>query len=254
MLFSPPKIDCHCHIFDPDAFPYQADTPYRPAGAEIATARYFTALHQAYGVGHALLVGPNSGYGTDNRCMLDAIAQGQGRYKGIAVLPNPTSTAELRQLQTQGIVGVAFNFALQGLGAYADADPLFKRLADLDMFVQVQVQNDQMAALAPRLVASGARVLVDHHGRPDVNAGLNAPGFQALLRLADSGRCFVKLSGHDKFTQRPYPFEDAAPYTQALLNAFGPAHCLWGSDWPLILPLIYGHLSKRHWPARTALG
>ncbi|KAF1021016.1 MAG: hypothetical protein GAK30_02172 [Paracidovorax wautersii] len=22
----------------------------------------------------------------------------------------------------------------------------------------------------------------------------------------------------------------------------------------LILPLIYGHLSKRHWPARTALG
>ncbi|KAF1021200.1 MAG: hypothetical protein GAK30_01963 [Paracidovorax wautersii] len=26
-----------------------------------------------------------------------------------------------------------------------------------------------------------------------------------------------------------------------------------GLSW-LILPLIYGHLSKRHWPARTALG
>ena len=61
MLYDRPKIDCHCHVFDPDAFPYAPDTPYAPAGGEIATADYFGAVMDAYGVRHALLVGPNSG-------------------------------------------------------------------------------------------------------------------------------------------------------------------------------------------------
>ena len=49
MLYDRPKIDCHCHVFDPDAFPYAPDTPYAPAGGEIATADYFGAVMDAYG-------------------------------------------------------------------------------------------------------------------------------------------------------------------------------------------------------------
>jgi predicted TIM-barrel fold metal-dependent hydrolase len=71
-IFEEPKVDCHVHIVDPRRFPYDRDTPYRPAGQEIGTAAQFRAVMQAYGVRHALLVGPNSGYGFDNRCMLDA--------------------------------------------------------------------------------------------------------------------------------------------------------------------------------------
>ncbi len=37
-LFDEPKIDCHCHILDPARFAYTADTPFRPAGGEIAAA------------------------------------------------------------------------------------------------------------------------------------------------------------------------------------------------------------------------
>jgi len=231
-LLTTPKIDCHGHLFDPERFPYQDGVAYRPAGGEIATADYFSAVMQANGVAHALLVGPNSGYGTDNRCMLDAIRHGGGRFKGIAVLDAKTSRAELQDLQAQGVVGAAFNVALLGADAYADADALFDRLAELELFVQVQVKDDEMVTLAPRLHGCGAKLLVDHHGRPAVSAGLGAPGFQALLGLADTGRCHVKLSGYDKFSRQAFPFADTAPFTQALLAAFGPSHCLWASDWP----------------------
>jgi len=91
-----------------------------------------------------------------------------------------------------------------------------------------------MAGLAPRLLGCGAQIVVDHHGRPDLSRGLASPGFDALLRMADSGRCAVKLSGYDKFSHEALPFADARPFTDALLSAFGPANCLWGSDWPNI--------------------
>jgi len=232
--FSEPKIDCHCHIFDPDSFPYAPGVFYAPSGGEIATADYFMQVMAAYGVSHALLVGPNSGYGTDNRCMLDAIRRGGRRFKGIAVVDNDASTSQLQELQAQGVVGIAFNMALLGLAHYADADALWSRIAALGMCVQVQVQGRQMAELAARLMGCGAQIVVDHHGRPDLAHGLASPGFQALLGMAGSGRCAVKLSGYDKFSLEAFPFADARPFTDALLAAFGPANCLWGSDWPNI--------------------
>jgi predicted TIM-barrel fold metal-dependent hydrolase len=231
-LLAQPKIDSHCHVFDPEAFPYVPGVAYRPAGGEIATAAYLTDLHAAYGIAHALLVQPNSGYDHDNSCMLDAIARGDGRFKGVAIVPPEVSDAELKALKAGGVVGVAHNFAMLGEPAYAGHDAFWRRLADLDLLVQVQVRDDQMARLAPRLRACGARILVDHLGRPDVSAGTGGEGFQAMLKLADTGRTWIKLSGFDKYSREPYPFSDVRPFVQAILDRYGPAYCLWASDWP----------------------
>ena len=101
-IYDEPKIDCHNHVIDPVRFPYAADTAYRPAGQEIGSAPYFMHVLDAYGVRHALLVGPNSGYGTDNRCLLDAIARSGGRFKGIAVVPNDVEISVLERLKAAG--------------------------------------------------------------------------------------------------------------------------------------------------------
>lgn len=95
-------------------FAYGEATAYRPAGQEIGTAAQFTRVLDAYGVRHALLVGPNSGYEQDNRCLLDAIANGEGRFKGIAVVPNNVEDRQLERLRAAGIIGVAFNATLHG--------------------------------------------------------------------------------------------------------------------------------------------
>lgn len=235
-IFDEPKIDCHNHIFDPERFPYRADTPYRPSGQEIGTARQFASVMDACGVQHALLVGPTSGYRTDNRCLLDAIASGAGRFKGIAVVDNSIGRTELMALKDAGVVGVAFNPAMEGLQIVDDAlsGTLFALLAELDLFAQIQISGEQVIALSPLLERSRARVLIDHCGRPETANGVDHPHFKALLHLANNPGVVIKLSGLQKFSKQTHPYEDAHGFMLALIDAFGPDACVWGSDWPFL--------------------
>jgi predicted TIM-barrel fold metal-dependent hydrolase len=224
-------IDCHVHVFDPLRFPYAADALYQPLPGETGTTQQLSHVLDAHGVRRALIVGPNSGYGLDNACLLDALSQGQGRYKGIAVVRNDASTSELQDLQAQGVVGVAFNVALLGAGFYADTAPLLQRLRDLGMWAQVQVQDNQLLELNSLLLDSGAQVMFDHCGRPRAAAGLTQAGFQTLLQWADTGRACVKLSGCAKFADASYPYANVRPYVEALIKAYTPKALVWASDW-----------------------
>ena len=130
------RIDCHVHVFDPLRFPYAADVHYRPAGAEIATAEALGHVLDAHGVAQALIVGPNSGYNFDNRCLLDALGRGGGaggRYRGVAVLRPGTGRDELQALQAAGVVGVAFQVALFGVDFYRGIAPLLERMRELGL-------------------------------------------------------------------------------------------------------------------------
>ena len=219
-ILDEPKIDCHCHLLDPARYPYQAETRYRPAGQEIATEEQLLRVMDFHGVRHALVVGPNSGYGTDNRCLLAALAGNQGRLKGIAVVPHDVGVEELLALKAQGVVGVAFNPALLGVDHYLGTERLLERLADVGFFLQLQVEKDQLPAFAGLIEGSRVNLLVDHCGRPDPAAGLDQPAFQALLALGRSGRAIVKLSGWAKFSRLHHPHEDAWPFLRALVDAF----------------------------------
>jgi predicted TIM-barrel fold metal-dependent hydrolase len=229
-----PKIDSHVHILDPKQFPYAPDVWYEPIGAEQGTAADLTRLMASHGVQHAMLVQPNSGYGYDNRAMLSAIANGDGRFKGMAVVKNNASLGELQDLKAQGIVGIAMNAALLGIDFYADIDPLLERLRDLGMWAQMQVQHDQLVTLSPMLEAGGTKLMFDHCGRPEPTAGVAQKGFQALLKLADTGRAAVKLSGFNKCSVQQYPWADAKPFVDALMQAYTPQHLIWASDWPFL--------------------
>lgn len=247
-VFDERKIDCHNHIFDPVRFPYQPDSPYHPGGHEIATADQFLQVLDAYGVSHALLVGPNSGYGeNDNRALLDAIHRAGGRFKGMAVVDQQCSLEQLQTLNEQGVVGITFNIVFYGVDHFRRSAPLLDRVARLGMIAQLQVEGDQLMPLADMFTGSGARLLVDHCGRPDLDAGLEGPGFEAVLALAETGRAWIKVSGFDKFSRQALPYADTLPYVQAIQQAYGEDHLIWGSDWPFLKPrqrMDYGTLLK----------
>lgn len=248
------RVDCHVHVFDPARFAYASDAWYVPTPAETGTPAQLDRVLDAHGIRHALLVGPNSGYGTDNRLLLDTLARGRGRYKGIAVLRNDAGRGELQDLKGRGVVGVAFNAALLGVDFYRDIAPLLERLRDLDLWADVQVEGDQLVDLAPMLEDSGARLVFDHCGRPVPAAGVGQAGFAALLALAGSGRAAVKLSGLAKVSALPPPHDDVAPYLDALMAAYGPDRLMWASDWPFLRAparIDYGPLLdafERRWP------
>jgi len=233
-IFDEPKIDCHVHVIDPVNFPYGENAIYRPSGQEIGTPAQLREVMASYSVKHAVLVQPNSGYEGDNCCMLDAIAKGEGRFKGIAIVDLDADIATLKSLRAQDVVGIAINPTVHGNDYYKRADGLMKRLADLDMFFNLQVEHDQFLMYAPWIEQIPVKVLIDHIGRPDPAAGLSQPAFAAMLRLAKTGRVSVKISGYLKFAKTPYPFPDCVPFVRALADAFTLDHCLWASDWPYL--------------------
>jgi predicted TIM-barrel fold metal-dependent hydrolase len=233
-IFDEPKIDCHAHVIDPENFPYSKDIAYKPAGQEIGTTSQYLQVMRCYGVHHALLVQPNSGYGSDNSCMLDAIAKDEGRFKGIAIVDLEADAGTLKKLKARGIVGAAVNSTFHGNNYYQHADGLMKRLADLDMFLDLQVENDQFLMYEPWIEKIPVKVLTDHTGRPTPPLGLSQPAFAAMLRLAKTRRVSVKISGYAKYSKLPYPFEDCWPFVRAIVDAFTLDHCMWASDWPYL--------------------
>jgi predicted TIM-barrel fold metal-dependent hydrolase len=233
-IITQPKIDCHCHVIDPVRFPYRADTRYRPSGQEVAPLDHFLRIMDLHGVRHALVVSTNSGYAEDLSPVLDALTRGEGRFEGIAVVANDIAAADLARLKANGMVGVAFNAPFNDTAYYAQTGDLLRKLTDLDMFLQIQVKEDHLLEFLPLIEGSDVRLIMDHCGRPTPERGLDQPGFKALLELGRAGRASVKLSGFSQFSGERYPYSDARPYIDALLEAFTSDGCMWGSDWPFL--------------------
>jgi len=229
-----PKIDCHIHAIDPVRFPYGADTPYRPSGQEIAPAAQLLRVFDAFDVRHALVVATNTGYGSDSRILLDTLKQGGGRFRGVAVVENDVDISELERLKAAGVIGVAFNVPFHGADYYLETAPLLEKLTSLGLFLQIQVEQDQLLGLLPLIDKSPVRLVFDHCGRPSVGQGINGKAFQALLAIGRERDAHIKLSGTYKFSQQPPPYEDTWPFVAALVEAFTLDRCVWGSDYPFL--------------------
>ena len=234
-IFDEPKIDCHAHVIDPAHFPYGKNIAYKTRRTEIGTTAQFRRVMSCYGVKHALLVQPNSGYEGDNSCLLDAIAKGEGRFKGIAIVDLDAGVTALKNLQTQGIIGVAINPTFHGNEYYRDTAGLMKRLADLDMFLDLQVENDQFLMYEPWIASIPVKVLIDHVGRP-TPPGRPRPA--VLCSHSSIGRHGTSKPEAFRLPEirplTPYPFEDCWPFVRALVDAFTLDHCMWASDWPYL--------------------
>jgi len=83
------------------------------------------------------------------------------------------------------------------------------------------------------LRAAQVRLVFDHCGRPDAVLGVDQPGFRALLEFGREGH-FVKLSGPFRFHNAFSPDALIEPFVDAVIEAFTPQRCVWGSDWPFL--------------------
>ncbi len=229
-------IDAHVHLFDPARFPFSPEAPYQPPPSECGSEADLGLALDAHGFAGALLVNPSSGYGDDNACMLHALANGRERYRGIARVPLGVRRSRLSSLAARGVAGVRRD--LVGEGSAQLDDPrlaqLAGQLADLDLVLQIHCQDDQAIAVASAMERLPCRIVIDHCGRPDPGGGLRSTSFRALCSLSALPRVAVKLSGGFRFGRRSSRYADTDQYARALLAAFGPDRCVWGSDWPFV--------------------
>jgi len=225
--------DSHTHIFgDAGRFPFWTGRTYTPPGADVAD---WESIHHTLGMDRGVLVQP-SVYGTDNRCMQDAIGRLGRRARGVAVVADTATDAELDALHRGGVRGIRVNLETFGIGDPAAASARLRRalaqLAHRPWHVQLFVRSSIVPTLESVVLESPLPIVFDHFGGVRADAGLTDAGFQSLLRLVRSGKAYVKVSGaYRASVSGPPEYADVRPFARALIEA-NAERVVWGSDWP----------------------
>jgi 2-pyrone-4,6-dicarboxylate lactonase len=222
--------DTHFHVFGPQQrFPFAAERSYTPTCD--APKETLFALHKHLGIERGVVV-QSAAHGFDNSAAADLLATNKN-YRGIALLPASTASAELKTLDAQGFRGVRFHY-MGHLGTgdrIEDVLAMAKRLADLGWHLQIHMDGPRIAELSPALARSPVAVVVDHMGRVDASKGVDHADFRALLALLKNRHVWVKVSGSERISRQHTPWKDAAPFARKLVAEFGD-RCVWGTDWP----------------------
>ena len=219
--------DCHHHIYD-SRFPVDPKATLRPGDATVADYR---ALQRRIGTTRNVVVQPST-YGTDNRCMLDALAQFGPTARGVAVVDTSVADDELARLNAAGVHGIRFNLVQTGATTIEMVAPLAARVAKLGWHVQIHARPTLIVGNAALWRDLPCQAVFDHMGHPQEPAGANDPVVGLLGELARDGRAWVKLSGvYMDSKVGPPSYADCTAVARAYIEA-APARMVWGSDWP----------------------
>jgi 2-pyrone-4,6-dicarboxylate lactonase len=230
--FVPPPgaVDAHCHVFGPQAqFPFSAKAKYLPADA---TPEMLFALRDRLGFSRNVIV-QASCHGTDNAATLNAIAQSQGRARGVAVVDPAIGEGELEALHAGGIRGIRFNF-LKRLVDDAPRDRFLDvaRRLPPGWHVVIYFEADILEDLRPFMDAIPVPLVIDHMGRPDVSQGPDGPDMRAFRALLDSrSDIWFKPTCPDRLDAGGDPWDAFAAAVRPLVEDY-PGRCIWGTDWP----------------------
>ncbi|HEY4375154.1 MAG TPA: amidohydrolase family protein [Burkholderiales bacterium] len=227
--FVAPKgaIDAHCHVYGKVSdYPYDPKTWYLPPLVDVPD---YLRMLDTLGFSRAVFV--HAAVYADHALILDVMAAHPGRFRGVAQLPESVSDADLQKLNAGGVRGFRANL-VSGNGIKLDgARRMADRVAKFGWHAQFLLDAEGMPEMDRTLADFPIDVVVDHMGRPKIDAGTSAPGFQALIRLLKGGRAWCKLSAPYRTSKIQPGFTDIDIYAQALVAAV-PERLLWGSDWP----------------------
>src|SRR5579883_2472704 len=193
--------DTHMHIYE-EGYPVAATAVSPPP--EGATVEAYRKLRQRLGIGRTVVVQP-SAYGKDNRCTLDAIARlGLDTARGVAVVDDQVSEAELARLTAGGIRGARFHMLPGGAIPWEILDGVARRVQSVGWHVQLQLDGRLLPEREAQIKAWPGAIVIDHVGKFLEPVPPEHPAFRCLLRLLESGRVWIKLSA-------PYEVSKAGP-------------------------------------------
>lgn len=203
----------------------------------------YCALRANHGIALALAVGYEAdGIDPENNAYLRRLAAENDWLRTLAYVEPQFALAPdvIRALMMQGHSGVALYATdvdrAQALLSWPRA--AWDILRDSRALVSFNARPEAISLLEPLVrTLPELRFLFSHLGLPGtVAAAMDEPTLQArlapMLRLADAGNVFVKISGLYATSDPPhaYPHEGGARVVKSILQAFGAARCVWGSD------------------------
>jgi D-galactarolactone isomerase len=218
--------DTHIHIYDgkipgapgtfmPGHFPPEA----------------YRALQKRLNLSRVVVVQPNA-YVDDNRITAEAVrALGPGA-RGVAVVKPGVADAKLERLTRSGVCALRL-MTLQGGALGLDVmDELMARVHPFGWHANIQLDGRELPKIEEKIRCLPGKFVIDHTGKYLEPVPPDHTAFKSLLRLVDTGRCWVKLSAPYETSKTGAPkYEDVARLAKGLVK-HAPERMLWGSNWP----------------------
>lgn len=229
-LRAPPgAIDCHVHLFGPASrYPFNPGSKYTSQDALPETN---IALQDTLGLAGAVVVS-GGGYGADTRHLEEVLTNHPKRFRGVALLPEDVTREHVARLDKLGVRGARFvstghRGALPRLPSRVPA-----LVAEFGWHVQYYPGPGDLVEHVDELLALPNDIVLDHFACIPAAAGVAHPAFDTLLKLLDTGRVWVKISGPMRCaSDEDFPYASVTPMARALV-AHAPERLLWGTDWP----------------------
>jgi L-fuconolactonase len=244
---SPVVADAHLHVVSPDTVRYPLDPPGIPGDGWFrrhpVSAEQLLVRMDAAGVHAGILVQPMGAYRFDNAYAADAAAASP--RLGAACIVDaaaPDRTARLRYwIAERGMGGVRLFDIPPASPPWLDspaADDLLDAAVAQGARVAVCTQPAGLDGLERLLAAHpSTTVVLDHCGFVDLHGAPPYPGTDRLRRLARHPNLVCKVTSH-VLAEPDHP----AALVEHLVELFGAARLVWGSDYAQTHDRSYGEL------------
>jgi D-galactarolactone isomerase len=228
-LDAPPgACDTHMHFYD-RRYPTAATAIFTPPDASVEDYR---PIQWRLGLTRTVVVQPST-YGTDNRCTLDGIAAlGLDRARGVAVVDEEVTEAELEDLTSRGMRGARFHMLRGGAIPWDRLDRIAARVQSVGWHVQLQLDGRELPEREAQVRRWPGKIVIDHVGKFLEPIATDHPAFRCLAGLVETGRVWIKLSAPYEVSKNGPPlYEDVGRLAKELVR-LAPERMLWASNWP----------------------
>lgn len=235
--------DTHAHIYSSDEARYpMIEDPLRPPEG-TGSIEHLRREMKAMGVGRVLAIHTSTAYQWDNRFLTDSARDNTPWMVGVCTL-NPEDDRSPDLLRRY-----VAEYNVRGMRSYpAGRDPerpgvpcldhpgvdaLWSTAEELGIVINVLTRvdlADELECLLDR--HAGLPVVLDHCMYPRGADGLEGETIQRDLELAKHPNLHAKLTWLVDSSDEEYPFADTRPLLRAVVDAYGPERCVWGSDFP----------------------
>jgi len=217
--------DTHMHFYDGSAGAPGAPNP----GA--FTVPMYRELQKRLGLERVIVVQPNA-YRDDNRVTVESIRKLGKSAKGVAVVQPDVPEAELERLTTAGICAVRIMTLHGGMLGFDVMDAVVARVHPFGWHANIQLDGRDLPKYEAQMKRLPGKFVIDHIGKYLEPVSPDHEAFKCLLRLLDTGRCWVKLSAPYETSRTGAPkYEDVGRLAKALVKK-APERMLWASNWP----------------------
>jgi D-galactarolactone isomerase len=236
-LKAPPgTVDTHMHFYD-SGYVALPGTPLPPD----ASVDDYRQVMRWLGIERVVIVQPNA-YGDDNRLTMDSVAAlGSDIARAVVVVKPGVSDEQLDALTKAGARGARIMALHGGTVGLDQLDAVAARIHPFGWHPIVQIDGRNFPDHEAQLLRLPGTFVIDHVGKFLEPVAPDHAAFKSLLRLVDTGRCYVKISAPYETSKTGGPaYEDVGALAKALIRA-APDRMLWASNWPHAQAAKFGY-------------